>query len=42
MEGPQIDGGFRVVGFAVGCNISVNAFLGIHFQEKSKIFCGVN
>jgi len=38
MEGPQIDGGFRVVGFAVGCNISVNAFLGIHFRRSQKFF----
>lgn len=35
-EGPQTDGGFRVVGFAVGCNLSVNAFLVIHFRRRQR------
>lgn len=40
MKMPQIDGGFRVVVFIVGCNLPLNAFLSMYFRRRQRLLAG--
>lgn len=40
MEIPQIEGGFRVIVFIVGCKLSVKAFLSEYFGTRQRLLAG--